>query len=86
MVEMSKKCVKRGRPFSFPGGGGSIEPSGRTPPSKKGSIDRTPKILPRLTPGRRRRPRPKNRGKKKIGFLESTCPGGSESHHLPYIR
>ena len=37
--------------FSFPGGGGSIEPSGRTPPSpKKGSIDRTPKILPSLTP------------------------------------
>ena len=32
-------------------GGGSIEPSGRTPPSpKKGSIDRTPKILPRATP------------------------------------
>ena len=41
--------------FSFPGGGGggSIEPSGRTP-LKKGSIDRTPKILPRLTPGPRR--------------------------------
>ena len=37
--------------FSFPGGGGSIEPSSRTPPSpKKGSIDRTPKILPSLTP------------------------------------
>ena len=37
--------------FSFPGGGGSIEPSGRTPPSpKKGAIDRTPKILPSLTP------------------------------------
>ena len=31
--------------------GGSIEPSGRTPPSpKKCSIDRTPKLLPRLTP------------------------------------
>ena len=43
--------------FSFPGGGGgSIEPSGRTPPSslKKGSTDRTPEILPRLTPGPRR--------------------------------
>ena len=37
--------------FRFRGGGGSIEPSGRTPPSpKKGSIDRTPKILPSLTP------------------------------------
>ena len=38
--------------FSFPGGGGgSIEPSGWTPPSpKKGSIDRTPEILPSLTP------------------------------------
>ena len=36
------------------GGGGSMEPSGRTPPPKKGSIDRTPKILPRLTPGPRR--------------------------------
>ena len=35
------------------GGGGVIEPSGRTPP-KKGSIDRTPKILLRLTPGPRR--------------------------------
>ena len=36
--------------FSFPGGGGGIEPSGRTPPSpKKGYIDRTPKILPSLT-------------------------------------
>ena len=38
--------------FSFPGGGGSIEPS--APPPKKGSIHRTPKILPRLTPGPRR--------------------------------
>ena len=44
-----------GRPgFRFRGGGGgSIEPSGRTTP-KKGSIDRTPKILQRLTPGPRR--------------------------------
>ena len=57
--------------FSFPGGGGSIEPSGRTPPSpKKGSIDRTPKILPSLTPRPWRCPRSKNRGKKKMGFLE----------------
>ena len=41
-----------GRVFvSGGGGGGSIEPSGRTPPSPKmGSIDRTPKILPSLTP------------------------------------
>ena len=40
--------------FSFRGGV-SIEPSGRTPPPpQKGSIDRTPKILPRLTPGPRR--------------------------------
>ena len=36
--------------FSFAVGRGSIEPSGRTPPApKKGSIDRTPRILPRLT-------------------------------------
>ena len=33
-------------------GGGGIEHSGRTPPSpQKGSIDKTPKILPSLTPG-----------------------------------
>ena len=36
--------------FSFPGGGGSIEPSSRTPPfPKKGSIDRSRKLLPSLT-------------------------------------
>ena len=35
--------------------GGSIEPHGETPLSpQKSSIDRTPKILPRLTPGPRR--------------------------------
>ena len=37
--------------FRWEGGGGLTEPSGRTPPSpKKGSVDRTPKILPSLTP------------------------------------
>ena len=36
--------------FSFPrgGGGGLIEPFGWTTPPKKGSIDRTPKILQRV--------------------------------------
>ena len=45
---------KGGRVFVSGGGGGSIEPSGRTPPPKKGSIDRIPKIVLRLTPGPRR--------------------------------
>ena len=40
--------------FRF-GGGGSIQPLWLgPPPRKKGSIDGTPKILPRLTPGPRR--------------------------------
>ena len=50
-----KMSTPRGGRVFFSGGGG-IEPSGRTPPPKKkgGSIDRTPKILQRLTPGPRR--------------------------------
>ena len=45
-----------GRAFtSGGGGGGSIEPAGRTPAApKKGSIGGTPKILPRLSPVPRR--------------------------------
>ena len=39
--------------FSFPGGGGSMEPSGRTPPPpKRGSIDGTPKIPKKPARGR----------------------------------
>ena len=62
--------------FSFPGGGGvdrALRPD--PPPSpKKGSIDRTPKILPRLTPG----PPPKIGKKRKWDFLDSARQGGSE--------
>ena len=58
MPEMQTICVhmdRGGRVFVSGRGGGSIEPSGRTPPpKKKGSINRTPKILQRLTPGPRR--------------------------------
>ena len=36
--------------FSTLGGGGSVQPSGSTRPPPKGSVDGTPKILPRLTP------------------------------------
>ena len=44
------------------------------PPPKKGSIEGSPKILPRLTPGPRRCPGPKM----KMGFLESALRGESE--------
>ena len=70
-------CTTQGGRVFVSWGGGGIQPSGRSPP-KKGSIDMTPKILQRLTPGPRRWPRPKNEKTKKMGFLESACRGDSE--------
>ena len=48
----SRNVLKTGEAgFSFPGGGGGVDRALRPdPPHKKGSIDRTPKILPSLTP------------------------------------
>ena len=62
--------ARLGRPgFRFRGGG-SIEPSGRTPPSpKKGSIDRTPKILPSLTPRALEVTQTQKSGKKENGIF-----------------
>ena len=72
MMILQRVRHQKGRPgFRFRGGG-SIEPSSRTPPSpKKGSIDGTPKIRPSLTPGLGGDPDPKVGEKKKMGFLES---------------
>ena len=71
-----------GRVFvSGGGGGGLIEPSGRTPPfPKKGSIDRTPKILDLGGD-----PDPKIGKKRKWDFWNQRVEGVQKSHHLPYI-
>ena len=59
--------------FSFPGGGGGDRALRPDPPPQKGSIDRTPKILPRLTP------RASEVTQTQSGFfLESARRGGSE--------
>ena len=64
-----------GRAFTSRGGG-SIEPSGRTPPPK-GSIDGTLKILPRLTPGPQRTQTQKS-AKKENGILGNSASSAPE--------
>ena len=55
MYELHKPHTEEAE-FSFPGGGGGGDRALRPDPPlpQKGSIHRTPKILPRLTPGPRR--------------------------------
>ena len=70
------------------GGGGPIEPPGYLPPPhspKKGSIDSTPEILLRLTPGLGGDPDPKIGQKRKWDFWNQCVEGVQKSCHLPYI-
>ena len=67
-------------------GGGSIGPLARPPPPpKRGSIDGTPKLLPRLTPGLGGDPDPKIGKKRMWDFGNQRVEGVQKSHHLPYI-
>ena len=61
------------------GGGGSIQPSGCTPPSpQKGLSRRAPKNPTEIDPRALEVTRTQIRQKMKMGFLESACQGGSE--------
>ena len=73
--------------FQLGGGGGGDRAPWLDPPphKKKGSIDGTCEILPRLTPGPRRRPRPKNRQKMKMGFFGISASRGFRKNVICHV-